>query len=287
MDIPTTTYDHSAHKLYRFAHVKRDGHCVEVIHTNKGYVSCWSNGGKDITHKLQYHPLYKVWQRMPVGTRLFCEMWSPGVAATSIPTIINDESHELRIDTFAACQLRGIDFDRLPVMALDTVATLINGYGLQFIPFTLIESWDQQTEFYQSVAARNLLPAIEGYVFKNGNLTDWSKCKPQRTVDLIITGFVPGKGQHLGKIGSVIVATAEGYEVASVGVMTHQIRDYITAHIEELIGKIVEVEFTEVASQGRLKHPRFVRFRDDKTRDRCSVDQDTDLKRAWSGRLFV
>lgn len=288
MDIPTTTYDHAAQKLYAFAHTKRDGHCVEVVHSATGEIQCWSNGGKEITTDLAYHRLVKLWRATPVGTRLYCEMWSPGVPATSIRTLINDESQDLRIDVFAAAALRSVNFDRLNVLPLDTICSVIHDYGLSFIPFQILDrNWKHQTECYESVVNRTLAKDVEGYVFKNGNLSDWSKCKPQRTVDLIIAGYVPGKGQHVGKVGSVVVETVEGHEVASVGAMTHEIRDFITLHTEELIGKIVEVEFTEVASQGRLKHPRFVRFREDKLRTGCSVNQDADLKRAWAGRLFL
>lgn len=38
-------------------------------------------------------------------------------------------------------------------------------------------------------------------------------------------------------------------------------------------GAVCEVEYQDVASKGRLQHPRFVRWRDDKLAEECFISQ--------------
>jgi len=65
----------------------------------------------------------------------------------------------------------------------------------------------------------------------------------------------------------------EPIEVASVGGMTEVERKWMSDNREKLRGMVCEVEANGVASQGRLHHPRFIRWREDKNAHDCTIDQ--------------
>ncbi len=46
-------------------------------------------------------------------------------------------------------------------------------------------------------------------------------------------------------------------------------REYMTNNQCDLIGKVIELKCHEVLKTGKLRHPRFLRFRDDKEMERC------------------
>ncbi len=117
---------------------------------------------------------------------------------------------------------------------------------------------------------------IEGFMIKELTPENiWWKFKREDTIDLIITGVKDGEGKYLGLIGALLcsVFSQDGrlVEVASVGGMTDEERQQMTDDEDRrvLVGRVVEVKFQEWAVHGRLRHPRFVRFRDDKNPMEC------------------
>ena len=53
--------------------------------------------------------------------------------------------------------------------------------------------------------------------------------------------------------------------------ITEEDRAYMTRHKEELIGTVIEVKGNEIFNDtGRIRHPRFVRYRDDKRAEECT-----------------
>ena len=48
-----------------------------------------------------------------------------------------------------------------------------------------------------------------------------------------------------------------------------QLREYITNNKERLLGTVIEVKAQEVLKTGKLRHPRFNRFRRDKSLEMC------------------
>jgi len=97
--------------------------------------------------------------------------------------------------------------------------------------------------------------------------------KHRKTIDLVVQGFQPGRGKYAGMVGSLLCGIGE-IEIARVGGMNDAARVAIT---EADLGRVVEVEYERVASQGRLRHPRFLRWRDDKLPEHCKLDQDPKL----------
>ena len=52
--------------------------------------------------------------------------------------------------------------------------------------------------------------------------------------------------------------------------MNEETREYMTEHQEELIYTVIEVGANEILKTGKLRHPRFIRFRNDKEASRCT-----------------
>jgi len=127
-------------------------------------------------------------------------------------------------------------------------------------------------EEIQAIYAEHRANGLEGamvkpwdghYVKKKGHL--WMKIKGQETEDLRITGHYTGKaGTRLeGKFAGFVVDRA-GVSVSVGGGFSHELLETIDKDPDSYIGRLIEVEYHEVTPDGSLRHPRFVRFRDDK-----------------------
>lgn len=89
----------------------------------------------------------------------------------------------------------------------------------------------------------------------------WLKIKDQQTVDAPIIGLEEGTGKYQGMLGAVIV-DLEGVEVRVGSGFTDTLRHDLW--FDQPFGQLIEIEYHEKTPDGSLRHPRFVRFRDDK-----------------------
>jgi ATP-dependent DNA ligase len=134
--------------------------------------------------------------------------------------------------------------------------------------------------------------------YEKRKCANWLKIKAEESEDLIIIGFYPGKPhtKYENSLGGVIVGR-DGVEVRVGGGFSDPERDAIWALLQKdaalvvsaskidyrggvkgtvvagdqfpnpvfkVLGRMIEVEFHEVTPDGSLRHPRYVRFRDDK-----------------------
>ncbi|AGC36081.1 putative ATP-dependent DNA ligase protein [Rhizobium phage RHEph10] len=139
-----------------------------------------------------------------------------------------------------------------------------------------------------------MVKSYEGPYEKKKSYT-WLKIKPEDTIDLFVVGFYNGKenDENENRLGGVIV-DHKGVEVRIGGGWSSDDRDQLwedwqhdaallgidpkvgykkghslaPADVHEkgykLLGRMLEIEFNEVTPDGSLRHPRAVRFRDDK-----------------------
>lgn len=93
----------------------------------------------------------------------------------------------------------------------------------------------------------------------------WLKMKAEETEDLRVTGCFEGEGKYVGKLGGLICDRG-GVDVRVGGGFTDAERENLYTGIgyRTVIGRLIEVQYHEVTPDGSLRHPRFVRFRDDK-----------------------
>jgi DNA ligase-1 len=93
----------------------------------------------------------------------------------------------------------------------------------------------------------------------------WMKIKPEETVDIPIIGYKSGdeNGGRAGLFGSFI-CDYNGVEVDVSSGLTDDILDSVDMEDTAYFGKIIEVRYHEETPDGSLRHPVFVRFREDK-----------------------
>lgn len=261
-------------QLCAYAHIKRDGIWLEVKRTTLG-LSCWTRTPDEIGDKLKHCNWFAPpMLRLPKGYRVYGELWVPGRKASYVSSAIAKQE-QLRFSAFASPDLGdtlelGLLNDQLALWGFDTVPwlahediwprqALVGNSGRFFDPHKLLH---------------NLPPDCEGYVLKNGNLQDWYKLKPVKTVDVVVVDVKDGKGKYLGLVGALVVAI-EGRVVANVSGMDDETR--IECSDNDPTGRVCEVRYQYVGDKGKLRHPAFVRWRKDKRPDECTLDQDEDL----------
>ena len=114
----------------------------------------------------------------------------------------------------------------------------------------------------------------EGAVVKDPNASYWKsrawlKYKKTLTLDVVVTGFVPGKGKYTGQVGalkcSVYDTKGELVEICNVAPGDDGVRAAWTAFFKqgETRSVVIEVECQEWSVNKRLRHPRLLRVRHD------------------------
>ena len=155
---------------------------------------------------------------------------------------------------------------------------------VQLLPRYLVSSEAEIHALYESVRARGL----EGLIIKEPKAFyhrrrnhAWMKIKAEESTDVPIVGYEEGTGKYEGMLGAIIVAFdkkchengahgANHDHPAAVRVnvgsgLSDSQRQSFWEDREALIGRVIEVEFHEITPDGSLRHPRFKRFRDDKS----------------------
>jgi bifunctional non-homologous end joining protein LigD len=132
--------------------------------------------------------------------------------------------------------------------------------------------------------------------YQAGRSPDWLKVKADRTDDFAVVGFTAPKGireglgalhvarhdgaafVYAGKVGSGLTQTQLGplrAELESVQAHAFPCRGEPPAgrdHVWCEPRKVVEVRYREQTSEGLLRHPVFVRFRDDRRPEDCMTE---------------
>lgn len=237
---------------FTFAHRKHDGQRVVYAHMLDG-CRLLTTSGLDILPEVN-NP--KGWPELPIGSFVEGELCAESGSRSDVKSCIANGS---------PVSFYGFATDLLPKSAdLTTVNRRLWQLGFDIcdlVPNT--QHLHSEPDYRQ----------WEGFILKNTNYGMWMKFKWERTIDLIVTGFVKGKGKYAGQVGSLRCSTTEGVEVARVGGMTDSIRD----GLEQCLGRVCEVKYQLVGSAGRLTHPRFIKWRDDKKASECTMSQDEDL----------
>ena len=135
-----------------------------------------------------------------------------------------------------------------------------------------------------SIYAKVRERGLEGLIVKDPNGLyhrrrnhAWMKIKNEETVEVRIVGAEEGINKYQGMLGALVCELKNGVRVNVGSGLSDEQRDtFWRAYRHDvspqetlilpgrLLGRFIEVEFHEYTPDGSLRHPRFVRFRDDK-----------------------
>lgn len=209
-------------------------------------------------------------QMLPPVSSVDGELHVPGGNAGDAAHAIAECSPELMFTPFAVPWWDGFDWTFNDVWATSEFwrANFGTASPLQFAKTYM----RLPHETLEDLLKQAVESGIEGWVLKNFNYDEWWKAKPTRSVDCVVTGFKDGDGKYIGLIGSLLCSVyldneTELTEIARVSGMTDDER----LNIDEThdLGRVVEVEYQDIGNGGRLIHPRFVGWRDDKPAVEC------------------
>lgn len=121
---------------------------------------------------------------------------------------------------------------------------------------------------YHSVWDRYVLrEGFEGVVFRRASSTLQDaviRCKREFTIDGTVVGFEPGQGKYQSSLGAVRVTYNDGNITSVGGGFTDAERDAIWSEQSRYLGRVLEFTANAIFESGNVRHPRFVRWRDDK-----------------------
>ena len=237
------------------AQAKCDGHRVLV---SPPYV--FTSQGIDVADKVASCSWYKhCIEWLPPGQWLDGEIFAENGGREALKTLLAEHSPDTQ---FAAFGYSALD----PMTPMDIVAITIGGSGIDTLPML-----DYSPEALGVVAKLGV--QYDGVVYKNFMYGAWAKHKHQRTIDLVVLGIKPGTRKYEGQAGSLICGIGDRV-LANVSGMDDDERRLIS---NTDIGRVVEVEYERVGSAGKLQHPRFLMWRDDKKPSECTLEQDPSL----------
>lgn len=151
---------------------------------------------------------------------------------------------------------------------------------LRKVPSAIMDTEERVYQAFEAFRKNGLEGAIvkditEGYYRKRSKA--WLKMKAEESVDVRVVGAFEGEGKYAGMLGGLVV-DFNGVKVNVGGGFSDEQRkqfwyawnnpgtpnefDPIARSLLE--NRMIEVEYHEITPDGSLRHPRFVRFRDDK-----------------------
>lgn len=171
-------------------------------------------------------------------------------------------------------------FDKDWESSMSLVRTSVNGktvlmdkvYSLDPIDPRLVlpEVLNPTKGFIEKLLEEKVSQGYEGLILRQKD--KWLKVKPKDTADVFITGFQAGTGKHEGRMGALLT----NYGKVGTG-FSDAARQWWQKCYDDnmLIGLLIEVEFMEWTKNGIMRHPRYLRIRDDKIEENLGGSYET------------
>lgn len=264
-------------EVARVAEHKYDGHRVTVIRDKDG--SFHAIGRKpriNLADRLRLHPTMDPIWNLPPGTALDGELHC-GAQSSDVVSVLGTGSTKLVFTPFCVmfvaggrwlgedeCRVFQQHYDMIQMLGFDPPSRLeLHG-----------ASPDRETLLNYVSRFK-----LEGLVLKADPFCAWWKLKPIKTVDCIVTSYEEGTSRNSGRLGNLFVSLLDPdrdclVEVARVGTgFSDDERIDFWDRRRSLNGQVVEVAYDAIGAGGRLRFPRFVRFRTDKPASDCVLQQ--------------
>ena len=221
---------------------------------------------------------------------------------TALATPEMKEKYNIRLMLFDVLSIGNTSWENIPQNArCDEVEAIVTKYGWKHIGF-IPRVYSGFNAFYKATieaGGEGIFLKRSNTLYKEGTRTqNWLKAKKVRTDDCFILGLASGNGKYADSFGALVVGQLVDGKiqvVARVSGMTDEIRADFNSKIRSMpadnslgdafwkgaTGKdvfhkvapnmVVEVEFMERTTSGSMRHPRFLRVRDDKPWTECEA----------------
>lgn len=236
-----------------FIEEKFDGHRIAIVRNEEGEVLAYTRTPGIELVRDKNLPLPPWAGKMPRRTVVECEMIWPGKPASKVPAAIKEHPHELSFMPFAIPFYSGENHTRTRYDAMHNMLKKVTGLAPRY-DFT--KHWPDIEAYIEYAKERN----VEGFILKEAGYHGWWKIKVFWELDLRLVGYKEGQGKYEGEVGAMELEDADGVRIFCSGMEDH-VRFDLT---DKDIGRLVEVRHNGVTSGGKLRHPRFRRWRDDK-----------------------
>jgi bifunctional non-homologous end joining protein LigD len=205
-------------------------------------------------------------------------------------SLLQGRKHQRRPATYVAFDVLEVECRDLKTLPLSARKRLLSevvqeGRNLQTMPST-----DDGERLWDVVTVRHLegvMAKKKESVYVTGRSRSWLKIKDEKTVDCVIIGYVTktrtiaslalglydaGGLTYVGQVGT-------GFSEALLGELA---KELVRARSDVAVPKnvqlvipdnVCEVRYLQYTKDNRLRAPVFVRMRDDKPADECTIDQ--------------
>lgn len=116
---------------------------------------------------------------------------------------------------------------------------------------------DPKADFIRTKLLDIVTMGYEGLILRQNDV--WLRVKPVETYDVTITEIIEGNGRNKGHMGAVMTPWGK------VGVgFTDIDRKLVWDNPDTYVGMTIEVSCLQLTENCKFRHPRFIRFREDK-----------------------
>lgn len=269
---------------------KYDGERM-LIHFENGKTYCTSRTvGKNglfsqNEDKILYLPKLEGLEYTVIDCECFAKNWSEVVGVLhSLPERAIDLQKKgvmLQFAVFDCLFFNGEDLRDVPYVGrlfyIQQIIEKINLPTLFKVESQQINSKEEIIEFMNE----SLEEGFEGCVIKSFAKTYYEKgatlkCKKFETVDCIVCGYQKGNGKYKNTIGALEIGyyneeTNSIIPISKVNCGTDEERNLWNINKEQWLNTVIEVKCQEITEKS-LRHPVYIRRREDKDYKRCTKD---------------
>lgn len=146
--------------------------------------------------------------------------------------------------------------------------------NLKLTEMKMMESDKDVADYYSECRAKGLEGVMvkePKHLYRRKRDNAWMKIKAEESVDVPVVGIQEGTGKYENMMGALLIDFNGVIVNIGTGFSDEQRESFWLAYLDDIenetnsiVGRLVEVEYHETTPDGSLRHPRFVRFRDDK-----------------------
>lgn len=248
---------------------KFDGWRAVALVTDDGVKLYGGRNGNEYTGQLPYVE-NEIAACVPAGTILDGEIIAPAGWGSVQSVMTSGGAHTpgalspaLNYVVFDVLQIRGADIRRTPLRSRRQILDMIEWQAhVCTVPFGAASK--QAHMRFLELGMEGSVCKLESAPYTNGRSTAWVKVKLVETIDCTVVGFKPGEGEFKGMVGALEVQLPDGTRTHASG-MTKVERMDMTTRSEAWLNEVVEIEHNGVLTSGKVRHPRFLRKRDDRS----------------------